>query len=107
VASFTSLAGKNTPQPQDVDKPFPLTYNALFRIFGAPKSEFLSLIPFEIIHIIRPGYSDLILGYFFLLELTVISLNVTKTGLENRLSEIAIFFIAGLGCLIIEYEGFV
>jgi hypothetical protein len=107
VASFTSPAGKNPPQPQDVDRPFPLTHNAIFRIFGLPKGAFLSLIPFGIIHVIRPGYSDLVLGYFFLLGLTVISLNVTRTGLENRLSKIAIFFIAGLGCLIIKYEGFV
>ena len=57
VASFTSPAGKNTPQPQDVDKPFPLIHNAIFCILDPPKSEFLSLIPFGIIHVVRPGYS--------------------------------------------------
>ncbi len=57
VASFTSPAGKNPPQPQDVDKPFPLIQDAIFCILDPPKSEFLSLIPFGIIHVIRPGYS--------------------------------------------------
>ncbi len=57
VASFTIPAGKNIPQPQDVDKPFPLIHNASFCILDPPKSEFLSLIPFGIIHVIRPGYS--------------------------------------------------
>jgi len=31
------------PQPQDVDKLFPLTHNDIFCIFASPQSEFLSL----------------------------------------------------------------
>lgn len=65
-----------------------------------------SSVPLVIAHVIRPGYSDLILSHFFLLG--VAALGILFFGnLEKEESQLWTFIlgVAGLGCFLTKHEG--
>ncbi|MDD5217463.1 MAG: hypothetical protein PHN49_06165 [Candidatus Omnitrophica bacterium] len=62
-------------------------------------------IPLAMIHVIRPGYSDLILSCFFLMGLSVIALGYTRTPAQNVPLWMSVAVLSALGGLLTKHEG--
>jgi hypothetical protein len=102
-----------------ISLPWLLTYLSIIALsfiagFRTTKNRFAALIlaylfssiPLSIVHAIRPGYADLIVSYFFLIGITIITFTFTNTRIENRMG-VGLALVSALGAFWTKNEGIV